>query len=106
MHNNVVLHNNSVVLREEIGEGDKALCCQTLTDEECGSSYSPQIFFPNKTQILLFDSGLTVYSTNGTGSVHLNRKDSDESPLGVYYCQMQDSKGNLQTIFIKIGMQL
>ena len=83
------------------------MCCQTLTDEECGSSYSPQIFFPNKTPILPFDSGLTVYSTDGNGSVHLNRKDSDiMSPLGVYYCQMRNSQGNVQTIFIKIGMQL
>ena len=102
MHNNVVLLNNSVVLREEIGEGDKALSCQTLSDAQCGGSSSPEMFFPNKTQVS--SEGESMYSSYGTGLVSLNRKKDDKSPLGTYCCQIPDSLGNLQKMFIKIGM--
>ena len=102
MHNNVVLPNNSVVLREEIGEGDKALCCKTLSDAQCGGSSSPEMFYPNKTQVS--SDGKTMYSSYGTGLVYLNRREDDKSPLGVYCCKIQDSHDNIQKIFIKIGM--
>ena len=102
MHNNVALPNNSVVLREEIGEGDKALSCRTLSDAQCGGSSSPEMFYPNKTQVS--SDGQTMYSSYGTGLVYLNRKEGDKSPLGAYCCKIQDSQGNIQKIFIKIGM--
>lgn len=103
MHNNMELSNNSVVLREEIGEGDKALICQTLSDAECGSSALPAMFFPNKTEVLPAGNGRTMYSTTGTGQVRLNRKPEDKSPLGLYYCQIPDSEGNTQKMFVKIA---
>ena len=103
MHNNMELSNNSVVLREEIGEGEKALICQTLSDAECGSSRSPAMFFPNRTQVLPAGNGRTMYSTTGNGQVRLNRIEEDKSPLGLYYCQIPDSEGNIQKMFVKIG---
>ena len=106
MHNNMELSNNSVVLREEIGEGEKALICQTLSDEQCGSSASPAMFFPNSTKVLPDGNGHTVYSTTGDGQVRLNRKMEDGSPLGSYYCQIPDSEGNIQIMFVRIGMLL
>ena len=103
MHNNFVLPNNSVVLREEVGEGDKALSCKTLSDAQCGGgSSSPELFYPNKTQVS--SDGKTMYSSYGTGLVYLNRREADKSPLGAYCCRIQDSQGNVQKIFIKIGM--
>ena len=104
MHSNVALPNNSVVLREEIGEGDKALGCQTLSDTQCGGISSPEIFFPNKTQVLPSGNGHTLYTTAETGVVYLNKRANDESPLGTYYCQFTNNQGNLSRIFIKIGM--
>ena len=106
MHNNMELSNNSVVLREEIGEGEKALICQTLSDAQCGSSASPEMFFPNKTEVSSADSGHTVYSITGDGQIRLNRKPEDKSPLGSYYCQIRDSEGNKQKMFVRIGMLL
>jgi hypothetical protein len=106
MHNSMELSNNSVVLREEIGEGEKALICQTLSDVQCGSSESLAIFFPNSTEVLPAGNGRTVYSTTGDGQVRLNRKLEDDSPLGSYYCQIPDSVGNIQKMFIRIGMLL
>ena len=107
MHNNMELSNNSVILREEIGEGEKALICQTLSDARCGgSSASPAIFFPNSTEVLPAGNDRTVYSTTGDGQVRLNRKLEDDSPLGLYYCQIPDSKGNIQKMFISLGMLL
>lgn len=103
MHNNMELSNNSVVLREEIGEGDKALICQTLSDAECGNGASPAMFFPNKTEVLPPGNGHTMYSTTGTGQVRLNRIQEDKSPLGLYCCQIPDSEGNIQKMFVKIG---
>ena len=104
MHNNMELSNNSVVLREEIGEGGMALICQTLSDAQCGNSASPAMFFPNKTKVSPVQAGYTVYSTNGSGQVRLNRKPGDRSPLGSYYCQIPDSEGNVQRMFVRIGM--
>ena len=97
------LSNNSVVLREEIGEGNNALICQTLSDAECGSSASPAMFFPNNTEVLPAENGHTVYSSTGGGQVRLNRKLEDNSPLGSYYCQIPDSEGNIQRMFIRVG---
>ena len=106
MHNSIALSNNSVVLREDIGEGEKALCCQTLSDSQCGSNLSPEIFFPNKSQVLPESSGHTMYSTYGNGMVCLNRNEVDRSPLGIYFCQIPDSQvqGKLHFMFVKIGM--
>jgi hypothetical protein len=106
MHNNMELSNNSVVLREEIGEGEKALICQTLSDAQCGGSESLAMFFPNSTEVLPAGNGRTVYSTTGDGQVRLNRKLEDDSPLGSYYCQIPDRVGNIQKMFIRIGMLL
>lgn len=108
MHNNMELSNNSVVLREEIGEGEKALICQTLSDAQCGSSASPEMFFPNGTEVSSADSGQTLYSITRDldGQVRLNRKSEDKSPLGSYYCQILDSEGNQQKMFVRIGMLL
>ena len=106
MHNNMELSNNSVVLREEIGEGEKALICQTLSDARCGSSALPEMFFPNGTEVLSAENGHTIYSESitGEGQVRLNRKPEDKSPLGSYYCQITDSEDNIQKMFVRIGM--
>ena len=106
MHNNVALSNNSVVLREDIGEGEKALCCQTLSDSQCDSTLFPEMFFPNKSQVLQQSSGHTMYSTYGSGLVCLNRNEVDQSPLGIYFCQIPDRKlqGKVHHMFVKIGM--
>ena len=103
MHNNIVLPNNSVVLREEIGEGDKALCCRTLSDAQCGGSSSPEMLFPNKTVVLPGGSGHTLYSSNQSGVVYLNRKEGNKSPLGTYYCNFTDRLGNTQQMSIRVG---
>ena len=102
MLNNVALTNNSAVLREDIGVGDKALICQTLSDENChsGDSSSPEIYYPNGT---LVGSEGTLYVTSDSMKVALNREDSDMSTLGKYSCRISDGKGNVQKIFIKIG---
>ena len=104
MHNNMALPNNSVVLREDIGKGEKALICQTLSDGQCGSSTSPAMFFPNRTKILPAENGHTMYSITENGKVSLNRKQEGKSPLGIYSCQIPDSIGNIQKMFITIGM--
>ena len=99
IHNNVALPNNSAILREEIGEGDMALCCSIPSDEGCGSGSSPEIYFPNKTKV----SGEgTMYTTDGNG-LCLNRQSTDKSPLGVYCCLFLDSEDNEQIICAKVG---
>ena len=105
MLSNVALSNNSAVLREDIGEGDKALICQTLSDDQChsGDSSTPEIHYPNGTKI---SSEGTLYLTYASGMVALNRKDSDMSKLGEYSCRISDVNGNVQKIFVKIGMLL
>lgn len=103
-HDGVALPNNSVVLREEIGEGDKALICQTLSDSQCGHRSLLQMFFPNKTEILAEGNGRTMFTTRGDGQILINRRDDDESPLGTYCCQVPDGEGGVQKIFIKVGM--
>ena len=100
--NGVVLPNNSVVLREDIGEGDNALSCQA---PECGNvSALPKLFLPANTPVpVRAGSGHTMYSTSAPGVAFLYRLESDMSPLGKYSCQITDTlTENVQTIFIKI----
>lgn len=96
--------NNSVVLLEDIGEGDNALLCFTERLTCCdGGNRAGEFFFPNGTLVQISSSNANFYRNRGIKHIRLNRRNDATTPTGRYRCQIPDASGELQDIFIHIG---
>ena len=98
--------NNSVVLIDDIGEQDNALFCVTTSQDCCTIDRRGEFYYPNGTFIPTNNIGQDYYRNRGDGFIRLNRRNGATSPTGRYRCEIPDARGQLQNIFITIGMQL
>ena len=104
--------NNSIVMLEDIGEGDDALLCVTDQTACCRKPYTDALgfpmvnwFFPNKTRvpISIFNTSKEqwdIYSTRGWMVVGLHRREGGED--GVYRCEIPDAMNVIHTIYIGV----
>ena len=104
--NGTTYQNNSIVILEDIGEGDDALLCRTNLTACCQSddtggnaSGNANWYFPNGTGV--FSYGMSdIYRTRGQMVVRLNRRRGGVE--GIYYCDIPDAMIVIQTIYIGV----
>ena len=99
--------NNSIVILENIGEGDDALLCVTHLTACCRHPYTSgnrsalgNWFFPNGTRVPSSDRQWDIHRTRGQMMVLLHRKRGGAE--GIYHCVIPDVLGILQTIYIGV----
>ena len=99
---NTTYQNNSIVILEDIGEGDDALLCKTNQIACCqpeNTSLLGNWFFPNGT-IVPSHNVWDVYRTRGQMVVRLHRREGGEE--GIYRCEIPDTMNVTQTIYIRV----
>ena len=92
--------NNTIVLMSDIGEDNNALLCMT-DKSDCCSNPIGEFYYPNNSAVGYSQENL-LYRNRGPQVVRLNRRNNDLSPTGVYRCQIPDSSGSMQSIYINI----
>ena len=93
--------NNSIVILENIGDGDDALLCMTNLTACCQTqSNSGNWLFPNGTRVPSLSSNWDFYRTRGHMVVRLSRRGGGVE--GIYHCQIPDAMNVLQTIYIGV----
>ena len=104
--------NNSIIMLEDIGEGDYALICVTDQTACCRKPYTDALgsamvnwFFPNGTRVPSSIANTSkkqwdIYSARGWMVVGLHRREGGED--GVYHCQIPDAMNVIQTIYIGV----
>ena len=97
--------NNTAVLVENIGEGQNALLCYTTNPTCCGNRRVGEFYFPNNTMVPILSAGGSFYRNRGNKHIRLNRRNDATSPTGRYRCQLPDVNGEMQSIFIDLGMR-
>ena len=96
--------NNSVVSIYDIGEEEDALLCKT-DKEKCCKDFPNRFgeyFYPSGTQVPINRLQHGFYRNRGKKVVRLNRREGVDSPLGGYSCEVLDSSGVTQKIFIHL----
>ena len=100
---NTTYQNNSIVILEDIGEGDGALLCKTNQTACCRQPHSRAIgnwFFPNETRVPSSGAQWDIYRTRGQMVVLLHRRRGGVE--GIYRCEIPDTFGFIQTIYIGV----
>ena len=98
--------NNTIVLLEDIGEGDNALLCVSNNTDCCGvpSSFRGEFFYPNGTVVPTQSADHSFYRNRGPGFIRLNQRANAVNPLlGRYRCEILNDVGVIQRLFINIG---
>ena len=99
-----VYQNNSNVILEDIGEGEDALLCITNQTACCRPPYSGAAlgnwFFPNGTRVPSAVSKWDFYRSRGQMMVRMNRRRGGVE--GIYHCEIPDTLGFTQTIYIEV----
>ena len=98
--------NNSIVAINDIGDGDDALLCVTDKPDCClhvsKRSGQGEFYYPNNSRVR-FNTGAPWYRNRGPQVVRLNRRNGTLSPTGVYRCEIPDSTGMDQSLYINIA---
>ena len=95
--------DGDTVLITEIGEGDDAaLLCVTDNTNCCASQTIGEFYYPDGSVVNVRGSGDSLYRNRGDGFIRLNRRNNALSPLGKYRCNIPDSSGVFQNIYIDI----
>ena len=110
---NTPYQNNSLVILEDIGEGDNALLCITELTACCQPPYTDEIgavmgnwYFPNGTRVPskvvngTSEVQWDFYRTRGRSVVLMHRKGGGEN--GTYRCEIPDALGVMQTVYIEV----
>ena len=112
---NTTYQNNSIVILEDIGEGDDALLCITnltacyqpnVNDTEEVVPVSGNWYFPNGTQVPSNSVNCTsgeeweFYSNGGQMVVRMHRRRGGVE--GIYRCEIPDAMNVTQTIYIGV----
>ena len=104
--------NNSIVMLEDIGDGDDALLCVIDQTACCRKPYTDALgsvmanwFFPNGTGVPSSIVNTSkeqwdIYSTRGWIVVGLHRREGGED--GVYRCEIPDAMNVIHTIYIGV----
>ena len=102
--NGTTYQNNSIVILEDIGEGDDALLCKTNQIACCRPPYSGvngsvlgNWYFPNGGKV---PSASDIHRTRSKMEVLLNRRRGGEE--GIYRCEIPDTFGFTQTLYIGV----
>ena len=101
--------NNTAIILEHIGEGDmNSLTCTTAHDRCCQTPEQGNFYYPSGDAVLTLSqaslSRQSLYRTRSTGSISLRQQAGEISPpLGRYRCEIPDSRGALQNLYITIG---
>ena len=101
--NGIFYPSGSEVSLSSIGEDDNALLC--VTDGACctNPNRAGEFYYPNGDKVRIGGDGDDLYRNRGTGMIRLNRRNGATSPTGTYTCEIPDSNGELQTIFITLN---
>lgn len=95
--------NNSIVNIGDIGVGGSAsLHCLTDRRECCESSNEGNWFLPGQVSPVTRGETSTAdfSSSKASSSILLNRRSSATGPVGLYHCQVPDSGGVVQSMYI------
>ena len=98
--------NNSIVAINDIGEGENALLCVTDNPDCCkppnGDTSQGEFYYPDNTAVG-FSSTNSLYRNRDTQVVRLNRRNGTPSTTGIYRCEIPDSTGRNQRLYINIA---
>ena len=102
---NTTYQNNSIVILEDIDEGDDALLCITNQTACCRPPYTDgsaigNWFFPNGTRVPSPGNNWDIYRSRGQMVVRMNRRRGREE--GIYRCEIPDAMNVIQTIYIGV----
>ena len=99
--------NNSIVILENIGQGDNALLCITNYTACCRRPYTGDMgpvlgdwYFPNGTVVFSTGFHSDIYRTRGQMVVRMHRRRGGEE--GIYHCKIPDAMKVTQTIYIGV----
>ena len=95
--------NNTMVVVDDIGEGDNALFCITDNSACCRSTSQGEFRFPNGSLVPTANAQQDFYRNRGSQFIRLNRRNGASSPLGKYSCDIPNASGVSQRIFLKVG---
>ena len=103
MFKGALLFNNSLVMRDEVGEGSDGLTCTSENADCCNGSDAAATgsgwFSPDGSPLHQGKDGATyLYITRGLGYVRLNRITGGTPTL--YWCVVPDRHGTLQMFYI------
>lgn len=94
--------NNSQVCIEKIGVAENALSCRTNHPECCKTSRRGEFFYPNGTMVPIKKAGQGFYRDRGEGEIHLNRVEGIMFPTGKFRCEIPNSSGEMQNLYITL----
>ena len=99
--------NNSIVLLQNIGEGDAgALLCITNSLACCtGTGRAGEWFYPDRRMVPVMGNGEPYYRNRGTSLIRLNRRSNQGLSVlytGVYCCQIPDQNNMIQTMCVGV----
>ena len=104
---NTTYQNNSIVILEEVGEGDDALVCITNLTTCCQSSGTGEMgnaignwYFPNGSRVPGSGSESGFFRSRHQMAAHLQRKRGGAE--GIYHCEIPDTMNVTQTIYIGV----
>ena len=100
---NTTYQNNSIVMLEDIGEGENALLCKTNQTACCRPPYSGAVgnwFFPNGTRVPSSGAQWGFHRTRGKMVVLLHRRRGGVE--GIYRCEIPDAMNVIQTKYIGV----
>ena len=96
--------NNSVLSLSSVGEGDSALICRTNNSECCDTPPNRygDFYYPSGTKVPINKFRHGFYRNRGYQEVYLNKRSGITTPVGVFRCQIPDSNGSMQNIYITL----
>ena len=102
---NKTYQNNSIVILEDIGEGENALLCKTNQTACCSGDYTNgstlgNWFFPNETRVPSLGNQWDFHRTRGQMVVLLQRRRGGEE--GIYRCEIPDAMNVNHTNYIGV----
>ena len=97
---NITYQNNSIVILEDIGEGDDALLCITNQTACCRNPAIGNWFFPNGSRVPSSGNQWDIYRTRGQMVVHMHRRRGGVE--GIYRCEIPDAVNVTQTLYIGV----
>ena len=99
VYEGMLLANNSLVVRGDVGEGENGITCTSESADCCSDPDTSGWFSPTGDPLHEGADGASdLYLTRGPGSVRLNRITGGTSAL--YWCDIPDSSGELQRFYV------
>ena len=96
--------NNSNLSLTSIGKDQDALICKTDKEDCCATPPNRvgEFYYPGGVQVPIRKLGGAFYRTRGNQEIYLNRRAGFNSPSGVFRCDIPNSSGMMQTIYITL----